>query len=398
MQAFLLLSPHYPIRIFQFARALKEAGYRILAIGDADWNSLRDELKQSIDEYICMPLHCYSRRGEMKEESYDSIYRAVAGLINRHGRLAGVESFNEFWLPLEARIRQDFDLPGPRPEQLEQMIRKSKMKEVFKKAGITVVPGEIVKDLNHLKSFLKQEKAIIVKPDIGVGASDTHKLTSESEAEDFWQQHDPDNTYFMERFIDGNDRELLSFDGITDINGEVAFASIHPCNDGLLEVVSGKVLAYHAQKQAEMDPELRRISTAAIKGFGLAKRFFHLEFFRVGKIYYGLEINARPPGVVTCDMDNHAFGIDLWRAWVQLWQGSTVPVALTRDKICAYVARVNRLNYRLSHDEILQRFGEKIVFWSQMDGPVMGDIAYLILVDSHEERLKLTEEITANLS
>ncbi len=398
MQPFLLLSPHYPIRIFQFARALKTAGYSPVAIGDTDWQSLREELRQSLDEYISMPLHCYAGRGEMNEETYDRIYRTVAGLINRHGRLAGVESFNEFWLPLEARIRQDFDIPGPRPEQLEQMIRKSRMKEVFIKAGVTVVPGEIVKNLGHLKAFLKSEKNIIVKPDIGVGATDTHKLTTQQDAENFWQQHDAATTYFMERFIDGDDRELLSFDGITDINGDIAFAAVHPCNDGLLEVVSGKVLAYHAKKQAEIDPELRRVATAAIKGFGLQRRFFHLEFFRVGKTYYGMEINARPPGVVTLDMDNHAFGVDLWHAWTAIWQGNTSPVALTRDKICAYVARVNRLQYRLSHDEVLQRFSGNIVFWSHMDGPVMGDIAYLVLVDSHAERLKLTEEITATTS
>lgn len=394
MQPFLLLSPHYPIRNFQFAVALKAAGYRPIAIGDAEWHGLREELRLSLDDYINMPLHCYARRGEFDEERYDQIYRTIASLINRHGRLAGVESFNEFWLPLEARIRQDFNLPGPMPDQLEHMIRKSRMKEVFRKAGITVVPGETVRDLDHLKKFLKAEKAIIVKPDIGVGASDTHKLTTQKDAENFWRQHDPETTYYMERFIDGKDRELLSFDGITDLNGDIAFAAVHPCNDGLLEVVAGKVLAYHAKKQAEIDPELRRISTAAIKGFGLKRRFFHLEFFRVGKTYYGMEINVRPPGVVTCDMDNHAFGIDLWHAWTRIWQGDTAPVLITQDKVCAYIARVNRLQYRLSHDEVLHRFGSSIVFWSHMDGPVMGDIAYLVLVDSHEERLRLTEEIT----
>lgn len=395
MQPFLFLSPHYPPRLYHFAQALRDGGFLPVALGDVQWHDLREELRQNLGEYLHQPLHCYSARGTIDDQQYEPIHRAVAGLIHRHGRLAGVESFNEFWLPLEARLRQDFNLPGPRPEELGDLIRKSRMKEIFRKAGVTVVPGEIVRDLAHIKAFLKAEKAIIVKPDIGVGASDTHKIETPAEADVFWNQHDPLTTYYMERFIGGADRELLSFDGFTDVDGKVAYAAVHPCNDGLLEVVSGGVLAYHCRKQSEIDPELRRVATAAVHGFGLRRRFFHLEFFRVGKTYYGIEVNARPPGVVTLDMDNHAFGINLWSAWVRIWKGDTTPVVINRDKICAYVARVNRLNYRYSHDEVMQRFGSQIVFWSPMDGPVMGDLAYLVVVDDHDERRRLTGEITA---
>jgi hypothetical protein len=397
MQPFLLLSPHYPPRVFQFAPALRAAGFLPVAIGDAHWDGLRGELHQALGEYIHLPLHCYSARGAIDDERYEPIYRAVAGLIQRHGRLAGVESFNEFWLPLEARLREDFNIPGPRPAELEHLIRKSRMKDVFRKAGVTVVPGEVVRDLDHLKTFLRTEKTIIVKPDIGVGASDTHRIENPAEADAFWHQHDPSTTYYMERFISGDDRELLSFDGITDINGDIVFSVVHPCSDGLLEVVNGGVLSYHCLKQSEINLELRRIGTAAIRGFGLRRRFFHLEFFRVGKTYYGIEINARPPGVVTLDMNNHAFGTNLWAAWTRVWQGDTSPVPLSRDKICAYVARVNRFNYRYTHDEILQRFGSQIVFWSPMDGPVMGDMAYIIIADSHDERRNLIKEIIATV-
>ncbi len=395
MQPFLLLSPHYPPRLYPFARALRENGFLTVAIGDVSRDDLRSELQDSLAEYLPQSLHCYSARGVIDEERYEPIYRAVAGLIYRHGRLAGVESFNEFWLPLEARLREDFNLPGPRPAELATLIRKSRMKEVFRQAGVPVVPGQLITDLPQILDFLQTEQTIIIKPDIGVGASDTHKIASRTEAETFWDNRDTQTVYYMERFISGPDRELLSFDGITDIDGNILFSVVHPCNDGLLEVVNGGVLAYHCLKQSEIDPVLRRLGTATIQGFGLRRRFFHLEFFRVGKTYYGIEINTRPPGVVTLDMDNHAFGIDLWSAWARAWKGNTQPVTCTRDSICAYVARVNRLSYRLSHEEVLERYARQIVFWTPMDGPVMGDLAYLLRVDDHAERHRLTEEITA---
>ncbi|MBF0502353.1 MAG: hypothetical protein HQM09_19595 [Candidatus Riflebacteria bacterium] len=394
MSTYLLLSPHYPPRLFPFATALRNHGFVVVGIGDAQPHELKNELRENLAEYLPLPLDCYSGKGVFDEYRYDVIYRAVARLVAQHGRLDGIESFNEYWLPLESRLREDFNVPGPRPAELEGMIRKSRMKLTFASVGVPVVPGKIVQDYRELLNFLATEKTIIVKPDIGVGAFDTHKVASVDEAEAFWAKRDPNVLYFMERFIQGPDRELLSFDGIADGNGDVAFAAVHPVNDGLLEIVSGGIIAYHNTLQTEISLVLRRYGEATVKAFGLRRRFFHIEFFRVGEIFYGLELNARPPGVLTLDMMNHSRGIDIWKAWAAIVAGKNGPIECPRDLICFYTARVNRLNYKYSNEELMSRLGNSIVFSHPMDSPVMGDFGFLAVAATHDERRRIIEEIS----
>ncbi|MFZ2961037.1 MAG: hypothetical protein WA705_29510 [Candidatus Ozemobacteraceae bacterium] len=394
MSTYLLISPHYPPRLFPFACALRKQGFLAVGLGDALPRELNDALRENLTEYIQVPLDCYNGKGVFDEYRYDVIYRAVARLIASYGRLDGIESFNEYWLPLESRLREDFNVPGPKPADLEGMIRKSRMKLTFQAAGVPVVPGRLIADFSDLLAFLLVEKAIIAKPDIGVGASDTHKISSMAEAETFWNNRDPGTAYFMERFIQGPDRELLSYDGIADGNGDVAFATVHPVNDGLLEIVQGGILAYHNLREKDISPVLRGLGERTVKAFGLRRRFFHIEFFRVGETYYGLEINTRPPGVLTLDMMNHSHGIDIWDAWAAIAAGKNGPVECTCDLICFYTARVNRLKYKFSHEELLARLGDHIVFSHPMDSPVMGDFAYLGLAADHEERRRITEEIS----
>lgn len=47
-----------------------------------------------------------------------------------------MESFNEYWLETEARLREDFNIAdGYRPKEMSQYKRKSGMKAVYSAAG-----------------------------------------------------------------------------------------------------------------------------------------------------------------------------------------------------------------------------------------------------------------------
>ena len=61
-----------------------------------------------------------------------------------------LESFNEWWLPLEAALRRDLDIPGIKPAGLSGLIRKSLMKETFRAAGVAVVEGGTGTDFEAL--------------------------------------------------------------------------------------------------------------------------------------------------------------------------------------------------------------------------------------------------------
>jgi hypothetical protein len=396
MRNFFIISPQYPPRLRFFANRLKARGFNVFGIGDADWGGLDGGLKADLTEYCRADLSCYSGNEELNFEKYAGVRSAAEYLARKYGPPEYLESFNEWWLPLDAALRRDLGVPGLRPDGLAPLIRKSLMKERFRKAGVAVVEGRIVTGPGELLDFFERSgRDIVVKPDRGVGASDTRRIRSREEAERFFAEKNPAYPFFMEAFIGDQARELYSFDGFTDAEGAPVFYTCHRYNDGIMEVVSGNPLSYYNLKSGEIPGDLRAAGLAALKSFALKKMFFHIEFFRVNGTCFGLEINARPPGVLTVDMINHSKGMDCWDLYARMCAGETVRARPSRDLVCVYAARVFGKPYLLSHDELLSAFGPEIVFHMPMDSKVMGDYAYLALTETQARRAEEADRITA---
>lgn len=101
----IFISPHFPTHFYRFCQRLKERGVTVLGIGDAPWEAIGESCQQSLSDYAYVP----------SLEHYEDVYRAVAGFISRYGRIDFVESENEYWLELDARIRTDFNIcTGPK--------------------------------------------------------------------------------------------------------------------------------------------------------------------------------------------------------------------------------------------------------------------------------------------
>ena len=395
MNNFIMLSPQYPPRLRFFANRLKARGFSVLGVGDADWGALDEALRADLAEYCRADLSCYSGNEDLIGEKYAPVLSAVRYLAEKHGPPAYLESFNEWWLPLDAALRQDLGIPGLKPAELARLVRKSVMKDRFRQAGVAVVEGELVTGLGALLDFFERSgRDIVAKPDRGVGASDTRRIRSREEAERFFNGRNPAFPYYIEKFISGPGRELYSFDGFTDAAGEPVFFTCHHYNDGILEVVEGNPLSYHNLRSAEIPADLKAAGLAALKAFELKKNFFHIEFFRLNGICLGLEINARPPGVLTVDMINHSKGVDCWDLYARMCAGEKLEVKLPHDRVSCYAARVFDRPYLLSHEELLARYGEEIVFHMPMDSKVMGDYAYLVLTETQERRQEILERIS----
>ena len=99
-----------------------------------------------------------------------------------------MESNNEFWLEQDAKLRTDFNITtGDNAESVLRYKTKSNMKEYYKRAGVPVARSHKVTDLKSGLQFLKETGyPVIVKPDGGVGASATWKLTNEEEVRKFY--------------------------------------------------------------------------------------------------------------------------------------------------------------------------------------------------------------------
>ena len=100
MKNFIMISPNFPSTYWQFARALKNVGFRVLAIADCGYNDLHEEVKRSITEFYHVD----------DMNNYDDMFRAVAYFSFKYGHIDFIESNNEHWLRMDSRLRLDFHI------------------------------------------------------------------------------------------------------------------------------------------------------------------------------------------------------------------------------------------------------------------------------------------------
>ena len=158
----IVISPYYPQNFQQFTVELANKGITVLGIGQEPYDQLDQPLKNALTEYFRVE----------NLENLDEVKRAVAFLFYKHGSIDRIESHNEYWLNQDAQLREQFNVTGPKPKDLKKTKFKSEMKKLFKKAGVPVVPGQIVKTLQAVDMAVsKIGLPLIAKPDNGVGAA-----------------------------------------------------------------------------------------------------------------------------------------------------------------------------------------------------------------------------------
>lgn len=222
---FVMISPHFPTNFETFAVRMKEKGINTLGIADTPYEQLSDNLKAHLTEYY--------RVDNM--EDYDQVYRAVGYFAHKYGRIDRIESHNEYWLELDAKLRTDFNVFGYKNEDMLTIKTKAQMKEVFQKAGLKVAKGRVFKDNEDARKLAKELKfPLIIKPNSGVGASDTYKVRNEAQLNTFFAVQNPQVEYIMEEFIDG---DIVTFDGLTDHDGNIVFYSSLGYSEAVLDTV-----------------------------------------------------------------------------------------------------------------------------------------------------------------
>ena len=132
---FVFLSPHFPHTYWMFCDRLKARGVNVLGIGDAPYEELSTELKDSLGEYYKVN----------SLENYDEVYRAVAFFAFKYGKIDWIESMNEYWLETDARLRTDFNVnTGIKSDRIDFIKEKSLMKKLYLEAGIPTARQHIV--------------------------------------------------------------------------------------------------------------------------------------------------------------------------------------------------------------------------------------------------------------
>ncbi len=377
------LSPHFPPNFDTFALRLREGGANVLGVADQPYESLSPLLKHSLTEYYYV--------SDMHD--YDQLVRALGYFTHKYGKLDHIDSHSEYWLETEAKLRTDFNIDGIKTGEIETIKCKSKMKEIFRSAGLSPARGAVCRDAESFWKFVSEVGyPVVAKPDNGVGAAATFKIENRTDAERFIVEKPPLD-YIVEEFVKG---DIVTFDGLVDRDGDLVFSSSLRYSSGIMDIVNqDDDLFYWAVRTIE--PELETLGRAVLKAFDLKARFFHFEFFKTesGRIV-PLEVNMRPPGGLTLNMFNYMFDFDACRVWSEMIvQGKKANYAL-RPYFVIYVGRKDRMNYKLNHLQVVERYKELLVHDERIQevfARVIGNHGYILRDQALEPLLESARQM-----
>lgn len=387
MKNFIFISPNFPTNYWKFCAELKKNGMNVLGIGDCPYDDLMPELRGSLSEYFKVS----------SLENYEEVFRAVAFLTYRHGKIDWLESNNEYWLERDAALRTAFHITtGFQESDMPSVKYKSLMKEKYALAGIPTAPWHIVDDEAGCRAFIESVGGypVIVKPDNGVGASHTYKLKSDADLSAFLADHEP-VPYIMEQFVCGT---VHSYDAIIDGEGHPLFETGNVTIDSIMDIVNTNGNScYYIEKC--LPDAMREAGRKTVAAFGVKSRFIHFEFFvldedqplgKKGDIL-GLEVNMRPSGGFSADMFNFANSIDVYKIWADMVAfGKTDLRQEGREHFyCCYCGRRDGKDFVMDHDAIMQKYGDRIKMVQRIPKALSGamaDMMYLVNVSTPEEK------------
>lgn len=372
---YVFVSPVFPKNFYQFCDRLKKKGVTVLAIGETPYDYLSLELKNSVNEYYQV----------QSLENYEEVLKAVGFFVFKYGKIDWLESQNEYWLEQDARLRTDFNITtGMQNDQIQDMKCKSNMKAFYKKAGVKTARYHLTSTLEKGLNFIEDVGyPVVVKPDNGVGACSTYKITNKDELEVFYNEKQ-ETQYIMEEYVYG---EIVSYDGIANLNKEILYETSHVFPNPIMDVVNNQSSIYYYSVK-EIPADLKKLGQACVQSFYTAGRCFHMEFFRLLKDkeglgkkgdLVGLEVNLRTPGGYTPDMMNFASDIDVYQIYADMVVDGKSEYVEKRDYYCVYAGRRDEIQYENDHLTIMNKYGKDLLMAERMPdilSGAMGNFTY----------------------
>ncbi len=393
MKNFLFISPNFPENYWMFCRELKKNGMNVLGIGDQPYEELSQGLKDSLDEYYKVS----------SLENEEEVYRAVAFLIFKHGRIDWLESNNEYWLERDARLRTAFHITsGFQEDDIPRIKYKSRMKEYYARVGIPTARYHLVDTMEGCRKFIEEVGyPVVVKPDNGVGASHTYRLENQEQLEEFMQTKEADVSYIMEEFVFA---EVNSYDAIIDSHGNPIFETGNVSPVSIMDIVNNEDNAiFYIVK--ELAGDTRQAGRATAKSFNVRSRFVHFEFFRLQKDQeglgrkgelVGLEVNMRPSGGFSPDMMDFACTTDVYKIWADMIAFDKTEMHPGERQYCAFAGRRDGKRFVLSHEAVMEKYRQNIRMEDRLPevlADAMGNQIYIAVFPTRHEMENFFQDI-----
>ncbi len=370
-----------------FCRGLKKTGVRVLAVIDTSYDSLPQQLREQIDDcYVVSSFH-----------NYDEVYKAVAFFASKYGKPEWIESNNEAWLALDAKLRDDFNVKtGFDLATVSEFQSKSKMKEYYRKAGLPVADYILPETFEQANEFAaKHDYSAVLKPDHGVGASGTWHIRTEEDLKKYWKEAEELGVQMiLEAYIDG---DVITLDGLADKNGKIQFLGgmeyVSNCMDSVQNHDS--IGTYY---NFSITPEQKELAQRVVDSFGIKNRFFHGEYFRLNTDQPGvgstgdlaaLEMNFRPPGGFCPDLINYSYDADIYSLWAKVLMGESIEQYEAAPYSAGFVGRRTGVDYQYSTEMLMDMYKNELIdveFLPPAFASAMGDVTIKARFTNPERR------------
>jgi hypothetical protein len=383
---FIFISPNFPPRYFKWVEALKDHGVTVLGIGDSPNYDVHPRLQAALTEYFFVD----------DMGNYAKMLAACRYFEKKYGKIDFIESDNEWWLEMDAKLREGLGVKsGFWPQEMEHIKAKSAMKACFQEGGAKTMRYTLLdgpKDLEKAQTFIKTVGyPVFVKPNVGVGASDSYAIHNDAELLKFLSKP-LSETYIMEEFIDGF---IVSFDGVCDSHSNVVFCTSDHFMTPIASVVNENTDYYYYNNPFALPfhdidgVAFEKTGRAVVKAFGIRQRFFHIEFFVLNQDkpgfakkgeFVALECNMRPAGGFTPDLIDYANSVSCYEIWADVICYDENRQNLSLPKYYAFAShRKDVIKYAHTKEEILDKYRKQITMFGRYPAHMalaMGDEYY----------------------
>jgi len=362
----IFVAPHFPANQRRYVDGLKRMGAWVTGIGDVPLDHVDPEVGGLLDAYE------YVHNVTDGEAVLDAVRRVQA----RGPWVDRIEATIESHMLATAYARQQAEIPGPTPDQINLCRDKFVMKQFLRERGIPCARNAVIAGRADLLGFVEEVGyPIVLKPRDGMGAHSTFRLDGPEDAaralgETRLDEHD--GTMTAEQFVSGHEG---FYDTLT-VKGEVRLEFVTHYYPNVLEAMRTRWISPQMVHTNRIDAtgydELRAFGRRVVGALDLETTATHMEWFSGDMGLWFSEIGARPPGCNHWDVYCEANDLDLYGEWARaLLQGTTEGVPSRRFS-------AGLINLRPSQDghisgysgvtTMFERYGDA-VFKHHLPGP-----------------------------
>lgn len=296
-------------------KMIKKLGYKSLLINSNTWISM----DKALESDACI---------EINLNDAEEVMNKIEDVRERYN-IVSVFSFNEYRVPIVARIRESLGLPYGIPYQAAVNCRNKKLtRKILENLGDEAVKYRTITSLEEAKAFVKVNGLpVVIKPSNDAGSENIFCCKTEEDVvlaveklkntEVNLVDQKLDEEFLIEEFLDGPEYsvEAMAYDGsisIIAITEKKVISPFEPIEIG------HTVPAMVSQNNEE---KIKDIVTKANELLGVNYTVTHTEVKLTSKGPRIVEVNARIGGDNIASLVEAAKGINLYEASILLSMG-----------------------------------------------------------------------------